>query len=100
MEQSCPPKAGPPLAETPGDIMKYYLYIIKSLIIKRFYIGITSNIEKRIKGHNTGKTKSTKPYIPWTLAYKEIFPNKTLARKREIFLKKNYQERIRILNNL
>ncbi|MDP2638608.1 MAG: GIY-YIG nuclease family protein [Candidatus Azambacteria bacterium] len=80
--------------------MEYYLYIIKSLAIKRFYIGITSNLEKRIKEHNAGKTKSAKPYIPWALVYKEIFPNKTLARKREIFLKKNYQERSRILSNL
>jgi len=95
-----PPKAGPPLAETPGDIMKYYLYIIRSLVIKRFYIGITPNIEKRIKEHNAGKTKSTKPYIPWKLVYKEIYLDKTLARKREIFLKKNFQERNRILSSL
>ncbi len=78
----------------------YYLYIIKSNIKDWRYIGITDNVEKRLIEHNKGKTKSTKAYIPFTLIYRETFSNKTDARKREIYLKKNYKAREEIFRNL
>jgi putative endonuclease len=78
----------------------YYLYILKSLHDFGYYIGISDNVEKRVKEHNAGKTKSTKSRIPFVLAGTEDYLNKTEARKREIFLKKNYQERKKVLKNL
>lgn len=51
------------------------------------YIGITRNIEQRIKDHNRSKTKSTKSYGPWQLFYKEFAENRLLARRREKELK-------------
>ena len=42
----------------------YYLYILKSNKIEKFYIGQTNNLEKRIFYHNNGYSKSTKPGIP------------------------------------
>ena len=78
--------------------MIYFLYTIKSTKSGRHYIGITSNIDKRLQKHNSSGVRSTKAYIPWVLVHKEIFDSKTSARKREIFLKKNYQERKRYLD--
>jgi putative endonuclease len=94
-----PPKADPPPADI-QLIFMYYLYIIESTIKKWHYIGITEDIEKRLKEHNYGKTVSTKPYKPFRVIHTETFPNKTLARKREIHLKKNFKAREEIFKNL
>ena len=71
----------------------YYLYVLKSTIAPRHYIGITDNLEKRLAKHNSASVKSTKPYRPWQLAYYEDFTDKTSARKQEIYLKKNFKTR-------
>ena len=71
----------------------YYLYILKSFQKDWHYIGITANIENRLAEHNAGEVKSTKAYQPLILLHKEQFLNKTEARKREIFLKKNAKAR-------
>ena len=67
--------------------MEYSVYILKSTVRMRFYIGCTSDLQKRIQQHNAGKNQSTKPYRPWKLVYSEQFDNKTDAYKREWFLK-------------
>lgn len=79
----------------------YYVYILKSDKKEKYYIGCTSCIEKRIVEHNKGKTKSTKPYIPWKLIYKESFVEKKQAFKREWHLKhpKGFLEKKNILKN-
>jgi len=71
----------------------FYLYVLQSLKDLGYYIGITDNLENRIREHNLGKTKSIKHRIPFILKYKEVFKNRTEARKREIELKRNYQIR-------
>ena len=67
--------------------MKFYLYILKSLKDGNFYTGMTSDLEKRLKQHNAGKTPSTKPRRPFVLIYSEEFSSREDARKREIYLK-------------
>jgi len=47
--------------------MKYFVYAIKSQVDGRIYIGFSSDIEKRLKEHNSGKTKSTKGFRPGLL---------------------------------
>ncbi len=71
----------------------FYVYIIQSIKDKGIYIGYTSDLKKRLKEHNQGKTKSIKHRIPFTLIYYESYLNKTDARKREIELKNNGQQR-------
>ncbi len=66
---------------------KYFVYVLKSKSVDRFYTGFTENLSKRIKEHNYGKVKSTKAYLPYELVYYETFENKTEARKRELFFK-------------
>ena len=61
----------------------YYVYILKSLKNKRYYIGHTGDLQRRLTEHNSGKTKSTKGYVPWIIVYTEIYKTKSEAYKRE-----------------
>ena len=63
------------------------VYVIRSEKDGRFYVGMTSNLERRILEHNSGKTKSTKGFIPWKLVFFETHPDRLAARKREKYLK-------------
>jgi len=78
----------------------YYVYVIQSERDSSTYIGFTSNLEKRIKEHNQGKTRSIKSKIPFRLVYREEYESKTEARKREIRLKKNSYEKEKLLKKI
>jgi len=65
----------------------YYVYVIKSVKYNRIYIGMTSDIDKRINEHNSGKTKSTKHYLPWQLIHSEMLSSRKEARIKEKKLK-------------
>ena len=65
----------------------FYVYVLRSIEYKRSYVGFTSNVERRLKEHNSGKTRSTKPYRPWVLLFSERYPTKIDALNREKFLK-------------
>ena len=67
--------------------MKGYVYILKSSVTGRHYIGSTRNLETRMKAHNAGRVRSTKSGKPYHLLYREEFSNYTDARKRENYLK-------------
>ncbi|MEI8143801.1 MAG: GIY-YIG nuclease family protein [Candidatus Berkelbacteria bacterium] len=67
--------------------MKHYVYMLKSLRSKRFYIGYTIDLERREAEHNAGNTKSTKPFGPWKMIYSEEFASKSEAYRREWHLK-------------
>ena len=67
--------------------MKYYAYVLKSDLDGRLYKGHTSRLKNRIKEHNSGKTRSTKGYMPWKLVYYEVFDLEEEAIAREKFFK-------------
>ena len=67
--------------------MEYYTYVIQSEVDGRFYKGQTENIVSRILQHNSGKTKSTKGYLPWKLVYFEKFKTREEALLREKYFK-------------
>ena len=73
--------------------MKGYTYLIKSLKHKWNYIGSTKDLKRRFVEHNMGKVKSTQFYKPFILFYYEAYQNYSLARRREIELKKNGQQK-------
>jgi len=50
----------------------YFVYILKSERFDRFYVGMTQDINRRLKEHNLGRGKSTKGYKPWKLFFYEI----------------------------
>jgi putative endonuclease len=67
--------------------MRFFVYVLKSELFKRYYVGITNNLSRRLTEHNNGKTRSTRYYLPWNLLFSESFETRTEARKREKYLK-------------
>ncbi len=78
----------------------YYVYIIKSTKKDYHYIGYTEDLIIRIKEHNQGKTKSIKHLIPFELVYYEAYTTRTLARKRELALKKSGYKKEEVLKRI
>jgi len=75
------------------------VYVLFSKKHDRIYIGMTNNMDRRIKEHNTGRNRSTKAYIPWIIVHSENYDNRVDARKREKYLK-SYRGRLYIRETL
>ena len=69
------------------DRKVYFAYVLLSLKDGTHYYGSTSDLEKRVRDHNSGKAKFTKGHRPFTLLYSETFATKAEASKRERFFK-------------
>ena len=65
----------------------YFVYVLKSFKDNKRYIGMSSNLQRRLYEHNNGLVKSTKNRKPLELIYFEEFSSKTEALKREKFFK-------------
>ncbi len=65
----------------------HYVYVLRSQVNGRFYLGITSDPAKRLQQHNSGQTKSTKAYIPWELVCTVPYPTRHEAAAAERKLK-------------
>lgn len=65
----------------------YYVYFLKSLKDRGYYIGQTTDLDDRLRRHNRGSVKSTKNRRPVKLIYYEICRSRNEACKREWFLK-------------
>ena len=65
----------------------YYLYILKNEQDDRFYIGSTNNLERRIREHLTGKTRTTRVLKTNKLVYSEEYKTEKEVRNREKKLK-------------
>ena len=63
--------------------MSCFFYILFSKEADRYYIGHTSNIEERVRKHNTHHKGFTGKYCDWIIAFCEEYPSKELAYKRE-----------------
>ena len=68
--------------------MRYTVYILQSQVDNTFYIGYTSNLERRLSEHNEGRTRYSSSKRPWELLYSEEYTTKRDAIMRERFLKK------------
>jgi len=65
----------------------FYVYVIRSLKSKIFYVGYTENLRKRLFEYNRGLTKATAPHRPWKLVYYSAFNDKKMAKNFELYLK-------------
>ena len=65
----------------------FFVYVLRSEIDGRFYVGMTNNILRRLGQHNNGYNRSTKTHRPWVLFFSESFSTRPEARKREVYLK-------------
>jgi putative endonuclease len=65
----------------------YYTYILRSHDDKHRYVGHCEYLNTRLKQHNSGKVKSTKPFSPWKFVHTQEFKTRLEAIKREKYLK-------------
>jgi len=80
--------------------MKYFVYLLENAN-SRHYVGITTDPTRRLMEHNSGSTKSTRPFRPWKMIYTEEFDTRQDACKREWHLKhaKGRKEKLDIIQN-
>ncbi len=76
----------------------YYVYAISSVNRNYIYVGMSNNVERRVSQHNKGYEKTTKPYVPFKLIFKEICSSRIEARKREKYWKSGTgKEKLKLL---
>lgn len=74
--------------------MFYYVYILQSIKTKSFYIGYTSDLERRFIEHDKGLNFSTKHDRPWRIIHYEAYRNVKDAKRREKYLKTSQGSRL------
>lgn len=68
--------------------MEYYVYILRCAD-GTLYTGITTDVERRMAVHNSGKgAKYTRGRLPVEVVYREKQPDKGAALSRELAIKK------------
>jgi putative endonuclease len=65
-----------------------YMYILYSGKLDKYYIGASTDLERRLYEHNIGHSKFTSLGVPWVVTYKEEYPDLNTAKKREAEIKK------------
>ena len=68
--------------------MPFFVYIIYSAKLDRFYVGHTENVETRLGQHNTRFSTFTSKASDWILVYTEEYPERKSAHLRELEIKK------------
>ena len=81
--------------------MPYFVYMIitKHKTKNISYVGYTSNLENRLKLHNTSKGAKFTKGKKWKIIYKKQYLTKSCAMKDEYKLKKDYKLRNNIKTN-
>ena len=68
----------------------YYIYVLfneKADSEKKFYLGYTNDLRRRVAEHNQGMSQWTKRFGPWRLIYYEAYASMEDAMDRERKLK-------------
>ena len=80
----------------------FHVYIIFSKTANKFYIGVTSNLEERIKKHNAKNKGFTNQASDWECLYTEVYIKKSdaLKREREIKKWKSRKKILSLINNI
>lgn len=65
----------------------YYVYILHSTKLNKYYVGSTADLRVRLKEHNSGRVPFTARGLPWRLVFYEAFVQKADATREERFLK-------------
>ena len=77
---------------------QYYLYILYSKTIDRYYTGVSHDPETRLLYHNKSHKGWTLRGRPWELVFKIVFSSKSEAMKWEKWIK--YQKNRRVIENI
>ena len=66
----------------------HYVYILTSQSAPdQIYIGLTTNLAKRLESHNAGLSKHTAKFRPWRIRVAIAFPSREKAAAFERYLK-------------
>lgn len=65
----------------------HFVYILFSSKDRRLYVGMTSDIKKRINAHRKGFVNATRNRLPVRLIHFEAFCDRREAARRERYLK-------------
>ena len=68
-------------------IEMYYVYVLRSQIDGKHYIGYTTNLRNRMQKHNNGEVTSTRSRRPFELIFYEDFKSMKDAKRREQYFK-------------
>jgi len=66
---------------------RWFVYILFSKSLNKYYVGSTYDVEWRLERHNAGWGKYTKTGVPWVSVLCEEYSTKTEALKRESEIK-------------
>ena len=67
----------------------YYVYLLYSKQLDRFYLGYTADLRRRLVEHKEGRNRSTSRTQDWMVAYYEAYLTRKAARAREAALKRS-----------
>jgi putative endonuclease len=65
----------------------HYVYLLQSAKDNELYVGVTEDLRRRLREHQTGRSPSTAPRRPFRLVYYEAYAAKEDAVLREKRLK-------------
>ena len=65
----------------------HYVYILKSVKLNKYYTGVTNDLKRRIKEHNSGNSDFTSWSGPYDLVWYCVFNDKNKAYSFEKYLK-------------
>ena len=66
----------------------HYVYLLQSgALADQRYVGVTSDLKRRLADHNAGKSPHTSKYVPWKLVTYVAFSDKQKAATFEHYLK-------------
>jgi putative endonuclease len=67
---------------------KRFVYVLRSSSHRdRYYVGLTSNVARRLEAHNEGRLPNTVRYRPWSLNVVLESANQEVAERFEKYLK-------------
>ena len=73
--------------------MPFFIYILYSSKLEKYYVGSTNDIEDRLYRHNSGQSTFTKTGIPWVLIHTEERATRAEAVRLEMCIKKRGAKR-------
>ena len=67
---------------------KRFVYVLRNAdVVPRFYVGLTSDVHRRVGDHNAGRCPHTARHRPWQLHVVIEFPDEQRAIRFEHYLK-------------
>jgi len=71
-----------------------YVYLLQSVSTGSFYLGWTTDLQRRLDHHNAAGNGYTNSRGPWELLAYELHPSAEAAKQRERLLKRRHRMRL------